>query len=159
MSIFESKINQNSDIFAVNRKEMLALVDDLHELKKRAETFSERRRPRFDERGQLTPRERFARLLDPGMPFLELYGIANYMVETKDREKSIPGASSLAGIGFVNGVRCMVFVDDSGINAGALTAKSGEKIRACLKISLEKKTAFCSFSRKCRCQFDEIRSG
>ncbi len=142
MSIFESKINLKSDIFAANRKAMLALVDELHQLKKRAETFSERRRARFDERGQLTPRERFARLLDPGMPLLELYGIANYMVETKDREKSIPGASSLAGIGFIKGVRCMVYVDDSGINAGASTAKSGEKLKACLKIALEKKLPF-----------------
>ena len=142
MSIFVSKINVKSDSFATNRKEMLLLVEELQALKKRAELVSERRRHRFEERGQLTPRERLSRILDPGMPFLELYGIANYMVEIKDREKSIPGASSLAGIGFVSGVRCMICVNDSGINAGASTAKSGEKGRACLKISLEKKLPF-----------------
>ncbi len=142
MSVYISKIDVNSDSFAANRREMLLLVEKLHVLKKRAEAVSERRRLRFEERGQLTPRQRLSRLLDPGMPFLELYGIANYMVEIKDREKSIPGASSLAGIGFISGVRCMIYVTDSGINAGASTAKSGEKGRACLKIALEKKLPF-----------------
>ena len=142
MSVYASKIDVNSDSFAANRREMLLLVEKLHVLKKRAEAVSERRRLRFEERGQLTPRQRLSRLLDPGMPFLELYGIANYMVEIKDREKSIPGASSLAGIGFISGVRCMICVSDSGIDAGASTAKSGEKGRACLKIALEKKLPF-----------------
>jgi geranyl-CoA carboxylase beta subunit len=142
MTVFTSKVSTGSDVFATNRVEMLALVDELHRLKARAAAVSEKRRPRFDERGQLTPRERLLRLLDPGMPYLELYGLANYLAETDDREKSVPGASSLAGIGFVSGVRCFVYVDDSGINAGASTRKSGEKLRACLDVALNKKLPF-----------------
>ena len=45
----------------------------------------------------------------------------------------------IAGIGFISGVRSMVFVDDSGINAGALTAKSIDKALGCLEISLKQK--------------------
>lgn len=131
MTAFASKIVTTSDSYAANRQEMLSLIDDLHTLKDRAKALSERRRPIFEQRGQLTPRERVIRLLDPGMPFLELYGLANYMVDTDDREKSIPGASSLTGIGFINGVRCMICASDSGINAGAMTQKSGEKLRNC----------------------------
>ena len=142
MAVFTSQISPQSEDFAANRAEMLALVDELHRLKDRASALSERRRPRFEERGQLTPRERLAHLLDPGMPFLELYALANYMVDTDDREKSIPGASALAGIGFVAGVRCMVYASDSGINAGAMTQKSGEKLRGCLDISISKKLPF-----------------
>ena len=56
---------------------MLSLVDELHDLSARAATLSEKRRPRFSERGQLTPRDRLARLLDSGMPFLELFPFAN----------------------------------------------------------------------------------
>jgi len=136
MNAFTSKLNPGSENYEINRQEMLALMDKYREIKSRAATLSEKRRPRFEERGQLTPRERLLRLLDPGMPYLELYGLANFLVETDDREKDIPGASSLAGIGFVSGIRCLVYVDDSGINAGASTQKSGQKIRACLDAAL-----------------------
>ncbi|WP_334127980.1 acyl-CoA carboxylase subunit beta [Sneathiella sp.] len=142
MTVFSSKIVSSSDAFATNRREMLALVDDLQALKDRATQLSEKRRKVFEERGQLTPRERMVRLLDPGMPFLELFGLANYTVDTPDREKSIPGASALAGIGFIKGVRCMVYASDSGINAGAMTQKSGEKLRRCQDMAIAKKLPF-----------------
>jgi geranyl-CoA carboxylase beta subunit len=142
MSVFASKLSTNTDAYKTNRQDMLALMDDYYEIKARAEALSEKRRDRFEERGQLTPRERLIRLLDPGMPFLELYGLANYMCDTDDREKTIPGASTLSGIGFISGVRCLVYVDDSGINAGASTQKSGEKIRASLDVALRHKLPF-----------------
>lgn len=142
MPAFTSRIDTNAETFAENRREMLALVDRLHALKDRTREASERRRTVFEERGQLTPRERIARLLDPGMPFLELFGMANYLVDTEDPEKSRPGANTIAGIGFVSGVRCMIYASDSGINAGASTPKSGEKLRACLDIARDKKLPF-----------------
>ena len=142
MSVFASKLSTNADIFAANRQDMLALLDDYQEIRSRAEALSEKRRARFEERGQLTPRERLLRLLDPGMPYLELYGLANYAVDTEDRSKSIPGASALSGIGFVSGIRCLVYVDDSGINAGASTQMSGEKIRASLDMAIQHKLPF-----------------
>jgi geranyl-CoA carboxylase beta subunit len=88
------------------------------------------------------PRERLARILDPGMPFLELYGLANYTIDTTEQEKSIPGASMLAGIGFISGVRSMIIATDSGINAGAMVQMSGEKFRGCQEIALDKKLPF-----------------
>jgi geranyl-CoA carboxylase beta subunit len=135
MDAFHSLVNTQSQAYAKNRADMLALVDRLRRLRDRARVLSERRRDVFDKRGQLLPRERIARLLDPGLPFLELFGLANYLVDEPDRDKSVPGASTLAGIGFVRGVRCMVYAYDSGINAGASTAKSGEKLRRCLDIA------------------------
>jgi len=142
MDAFNSLINPQSEEFAKNRAEMLALVDELHQLRDRARLLSERRRDVFEKRGQLLPRERIARLLDPGLPFLELFGLANYLVDQPDRATSVPGASTLAGIGFVSGVRCMIYAYDSGINAGASTAKSGEKLRRCLDIARELKLPF-----------------
>ena len=142
MSVFTSAIDPKSDNFAQNRAEMLALVEHAQSLKDRAEALSEKRRARFDERGQLTPRERLHRLLDPGMPFLELYALANYLLDTDDRETSVPGASALSGIGFVNGTRCVVFVDDSGIAAGSAVAKTSDKIQACLDIAMKYKLPF-----------------
>jgi geranyl-CoA carboxylase beta subunit len=142
MNGFESKLNSTADVFSHNRKEMLSLVETVQQLKQRATDLSAQRLARFEERGQLLPRERLQCLLDPGMPFLELYGMANFLVDTDDRQQSIPGASVLSGIGFVSGVRCVVLVDDSGINAGAATPTSGEKIEACLDVSIRHKLPF-----------------
>ena len=117
---FVSQIDTGSDGFARNREDMIALVEQLRELEAKAVALSERRRPRFEERGQITPRERLARLLDPGMPFVQLHALAGYLVDSNDPEKSVPGSSLIVGIGFVSGVRCMAWVDDSGIKAGAM---------------------------------------
>ncbi len=118
---------------------MLALVERLRAVESRAAAHSEKRRPRFEQRGQLTPRERLSRLLDPGMPFLELYNLANYLVDDTDPETSLPGANMITGIGFVAGVRCLVFVDDSGISAGASTTQSVGKALGVLAIALKQK--------------------
>lgn len=142
MPRFQSRIQTGSAEFAANRRDMLALVDQLREIESRAERLSEKRRPRFEERGQLLPRERVAALLDPGMPFLQLYTLANYLVDDADPDSSVPGASSIAGIGFVNGVRSMIFANDSGISAGAMLVRTGEKLRACLDIARDKKLPF-----------------
>jgi len=121
---------------------MLALVDRLREYEARAAAKSEKRRPRFEERGQLTPRERMSRLLDPGMPFLELYNMTNFLVDDPNPETSIPGGNMIAGIGFVSGVRCLVFADDSGISAGASTTMSVYKALGILKVALTQKLPF-----------------
>ena len=142
MAVYESKINTKSNKYLTNRAEMLALVQKLRDIESRSGELSERRRPRFEERGQLTPRERLSSLIDPNTEFVELYNMANYLVEDNNPETSIPGASMIVGIGFVNGIRSLVFVDDSGINAGASTSKSVEKALGSLKISLKQKLPF-----------------
>jgi geranyl-CoA carboxylase beta subunit len=116
-----SKISPSSPVFEKNRQEMLALVDHLRELEGRAVAQSNKRRPTFEKRGQVCPHERIALLLDPGMPFLRLHTLANYLVADEDPQTSTPGASVIMGIGFVSGVRCMIWADDSGIRAGSYT--------------------------------------
>ncbi|MDA9095948.1 acyl-CoA carboxylase subunit beta, partial [Porticoccaceae bacterium] len=101
MTVFASKINTASDSFKQNRAEMMAHIEQLQMLNARAAIISEKRKPRFEARGQLTPRERLARLLDPGMPFLEIGNIAGYLLDTDDPDKSIPGSTVIAGIGFI----------------------------------------------------------
>lgn len=142
MALFSSKIKTSSDTYKRHRSEMLELIGRLNELNGRGRALSEKRKPRFDARGQLTPRERLARLLDPGMPFLEVGNLAGYMLDTKKEEKSVPGSTVIAGIGFISGVRCMVVVDDSGINAGALMTGGGYRISRSEKIALEQKLPF-----------------
>ena len=142
MSVFQSKINLVSDGCVQNRADMLALVDKMRGLEARAVARSEQRRAVFDKRGQLSPRERLAALLDPGMPFLELYNMASYLVDDPNPETSIPGGSVILGIGYVSGVRAMVFVDDAGINAGAMTGKTVTKALGAVEIAQKQKLPF-----------------
>ena len=132
---FRSRISSSSESYLQNRKDMISMVEQLRDYEKRAEALSEKRRERFHQRGQLTPRERLAQLLDQGMPFLEIYNMANFLVEDPDPETSVPGASSISGIGFIKGIRNMILVNDSGINAGASTTTSVTKALECLKMA------------------------
>ena len=121
MTVVASTIATDSDAFRENRASMLSFVDRLRDLEQRTVTASSKRNPTFDKRGQIPPHQRVVRLLDPGMPFLRLHSMANYCLEDENSETSIPGASMVVGIGFVSGVRCMIWADDSGIAAGAAT--------------------------------------
>jgi geranyl-CoA carboxylase beta subunit len=140
--IFETKVDRHSPDFEVNRDGMLAAIARLRELEGRAGFASEKRTPRFEERGQITPRERLARLLDPGMPFLRLHGLAGYLSDSKDEATSIPGATFISGIGFVSGARVMVLADDSGINAGAIGPFALPALLSLQEIALRQKLPF-----------------
>lgn len=142
MPVFKSKINVNSDSFKQNRADMLELVDKLNELNARAPAISASKKPKFDKRGQILPRERLARLLDPGMPYLEIGNIAGYMLDTKKEAKSIPGSTIMTGIGFIKGVRTVIVTDDSGIKAGSLTTAGGYRLMRAQKIALEQNLPF-----------------
>ncbi|MEP3891883.1 MAG: carboxyl transferase domain-containing protein [Hellea sp.] len=142
MAVFKSKINVNSDSYKDNRADMLAMIDKLKELNARAPALSASKKPKFDKRGQILPRERLARLLDPGMPFLEIGNIAGYLLDTDQEDRSIPGSSIIAGIGFINGVRTAIVVDDSGIKAGSLTTAGGYRLLRAQEIALAQKLPF-----------------
>ena len=142
MAVFKSKINNKSDVFSKNKSEFSELIKKMEDIYGRAEKVSERRRQKFIDRGQLTPRERLSKILDQDTAFIELFNMISYLVDDDNNDTSISGGSIIAGIGFISGVRCLVFVDDSGINAGALTAKSIDKALGCLNISLRQKLPF-----------------
>ena len=142
MPVFNSKVSTSSDAFQKNRADMMELINKLQELNARGATISEKRKPRFEARGQLTPRERLSRLLDPGMPWLSIGNLAGYLLDTKDEEKSIPGSTMIAGIGFIAGTRCVIVVDDSGIQAGAMTSGGGYRLRRAEVIASEQKLPF-----------------
>lgn len=142
MPRYHSRLSTATDEFKRNREDMLGLIERLQTITRRAAEKSATSKPRFDKRGALLPRERLGRILDPGTPFLELHNIGGYLVDTPDPDASIPGCSVINGIGYVSGVRCMLSVDDSGINAGAMTTFSTRKSTRAMDIALEKKLPF-----------------
>ena len=139
MPVYKSRVSTNSEAHKANRAEMLELVRRLRGLEARAAEVSNKRRPTFEKRGQLTPRDRLKHLLDPGMPFLRLHNLTNYLLEDPNPETSLAGGSVLVGIGFVSGVRCLVWVDDSGIRAGAATSGGFAAGRMALDLALDQK--------------------
>jgi len=131
-----------SDAFAANRAHTLALIERWRALEARTRAASAKAAPLFDKRGQLLPRERVARLLDPGLPFLELSTLAGWLQDSDDPERSLPGGGTVCGIGVVAGVRVMVVADDAGIDAGALQAQGLEKLLRAQQIALDNKLPF-----------------
>ena len=139
MAAFVSKLSTDSPAFQQNRSDMLALVEQLRSIESRAVSTSNKRRPVFEQRGQIPPHERLARLLDPGMPFVQLHSLANYLVEDGDSQTSVPGANTIAGIGYARGVRCLVWIDDSGIRAGSYTQTTNAMVVSIQDIAMRQK--------------------
>lgn len=116
MAILESKINPHSAEFARNHEAMSALVDDLCNLTATIKQGGgEKAQQKHLARGKLLPRERVARLLDPGSPFLEIGQLAAHAVYGED----VPAAGVIAGIGRVNGLECMVVANDATVKGGS----------------------------------------
>ena len=137
MTTLETRLAAGSEAFRENAAAMQALLDRVRRLEERTRAASAASKPLFDRRGQLLPRERLALLLDRGAPFLELSTLAGYCLDDPDPEKSVPGAGVIAGIGQVSGVTCLVSVNDSGIDAGALQPMGLEKQLRAQELALE----------------------
>lgn len=137
-----SQIVPQAETFRQNREVLLSQIAAVRAIEQRARDKSEASRSRFEKRNQLLPRERLGCLLDPGAPFLELSSLAGYCLDRPEPEKSIPGAGMITGIGYVSGVRVLVLVDDSGIDAGAAQPMGVEKILRAQQIALQQKLPF-----------------
>jgi geranyl-CoA carboxylase beta subunit len=128
--------------YADNRRHTLGLIDAWRALEERTRAASARALPLFERRGQLLPRERVARLLDPGVPFLELSTLAGWLQDAADPESSVPGGGTVCGIGVIAATRVMLVADDAGIDAGALQPMGLEKLQRAQAIALENRLPF-----------------
>ncbi|HXF47031.1 MAG TPA: carboxyl transferase domain-containing protein [Burkholderiaceae bacterium] len=146
MAKIESGIDPGSETYAANRAHMLALLDQLRAAEARTRARSAAAGPRFAKRGQLLPRERVELLLDPGAPWLELSTLAGWCQDEDESarapDKTVAGGGSIAGIGYVAGVRALVVADDAGIDAGALQPMGLEKFQRAQEIALENRLPF-----------------
>ena len=142
MTVFTSIWNAQSALALERGNAMLERIAQLRALEQRAADTSAKSKPVFDKRGQLLPRERVALLLDAGAPWLPIGALAGYMQDVKDRDKSVPGGNLIAGIGNICGQRCMVVANDSGIDAGAMQAKGGDKMLRAQELALHNKLPY-----------------
>ncbi|MBA3386990.1 MAG: acyl-CoA carboxylase subunit beta [Chthoniobacterales bacterium] len=85
--------------------------------------------------GRLFARERIAQLLDKNAQFFEVGLWAAYKMY--QQWGSIPAAGSVAGIGNVAGVPCMVIANDATVKAGAFFPQTAKKLIRAQRIAFE----------------------
>lgn len=138
MPLIESLIDPHSAQFAQNRAAMLIGIQHLRQLEQNLLDKAEEARAKFDQRGQLLPRDRLNLLLDPGAPFLELASLAGYKLHD-DKDGSAAGGGLIAGIGYVSGVRMLVVANNSAIKGGTISPSGLKKSLRLQQIALENK--------------------
>jgi 3-methylcrotonyl-CoA carboxylase beta subunit len=99
-----------------NSQSWRALLGELAERRATAaEGGAARSRERHVARGKLLTRERVARLIDPGSPFLEIAPLAAFGMYEGD----VHGAGMIAGVGAIEGREAMIVANDPTIKGGA----------------------------------------
>jgi len=137
MTILESRVNTADETFASNREGMLAAIAALREVEASVRATEEKARAKYHKRGQMLPRERVHLLLDRGSPFLELSTLCGYKMHD-DKDGSLAGGNTIAGIGYVEGVRCMIVASNSAIKGGTMTPFGVQKHCACKRLRCSK---------------------
>src|SRR5512138_3183901 len=138
----ETAIDPKTDAFKNNAARMHEKLAEVRALEALVVAESESKRARFEERGQLLPRERVARLIDRGSTFLELSTLAGLGMHDDDGKKTVMGGGSIAGIGTVAGKRCMITASDSGIKGGTVAPMGVKKNLRVQEIVREGKLPF-----------------
>ncbi|MFG6206007.1 acyl-CoA carboxylase subunit beta [Pseudomonas retamae] len=138
MAQIQSQLDPHSEAFARNRAAMLAAIEHVQQLEQNLLIKAAEAKTKFDQRGQLLPRERLNLLLDPGAPFLELASLAGYKLHD-DKDGSAAGGGLIAGIGYVSGIRVMVVANNSAIKGGTISPSGLKKSLRLQQIALENK--------------------
>ncbi len=139
MTVLTSRVVPGSATFSINRGEMLELLAKVRSAELQVEHHSDARRPVFDKRGQLHPRDRVDLLLDRGSPFLEFSTLAGWGLHGDNGGDHASGGATISGLGVVRGVRCIVIAHDSGIKGGAITPMGMKKQIRAQQIAIENK--------------------
>ena len=138
MPVIQSELDVHGDGFAQNRAAMLATLAAFREVEQKVLDKAWEAKAKFDKRGQLLPRERLSLLLDPGAPFLELASLAGYKLHD-DKDGTQAGGGLIAGIGYIQGVRCLVVANNSAIKGGTISPSGLKKSLRLQQIAFENK--------------------
>ena len=138
MQVLASRIQTSAPAFQANRQRMLALVEELHQrMAAVREGGGAKALERHRRQGKLPVRDRIARLIDPGAPFLELSPLAAF--EMYDNEA--PAAGLITGIGRVRGREAMVVANDATVKGGTYFPITVKKHLRAQQIALENRLA------------------
>ena len=139
MPSFSSNIDPTSPAFRANTARMHERLAEVRTLEAKVVAESTAKLDRFAARNQLLPRERVARLLDRGSPFLELSPLAGLGMHDDDGKQTVLGGGSIAGIGVVSGTRVLVTANDSALKGGTVAPMGLKKTLRAQEIARENK--------------------
>ena len=139
MPAIVSALDTRSAAFAANAARMAEKLAEVRKLEQQVVDESASRRDKFEQRGQLLPRERVAQLLDRGSGFLELSPLAGLGMHDDDGRKSVQGGGSIVGIGLVSGRRVVISASDSALKGGTVSPMGLRKALRAQQIALENK--------------------
>ncbi len=139
MPVIVSKIDPRSPAFGANAARMAARLAEVRRLEAQVVAESASKAARFEARGQLLPRERVARLLDPDSGFLELSALAGLGMHDDDGRDNVLGGGSIVGIGTVAGKRVLVSASDSAVKGGTVAPMGLAKALRAQAIARENK--------------------
>lgn len=123
MTVLSSAVDPAAPEFAARRDAMLGRLAELDaEHAKALAGGGEKYVARHRSRGKLLARERIELLLDPDTPFLELSPLAAWGSDYP------VGASTVTGIGVVEGVECLITANDPTVRGGASNPWTLKKI-------------------------------
>jgi 3-methylcrotonyl-CoA carboxylase beta subunit/propionyl-CoA carboxylase len=115
MDRLESHVDPSSEEFRRNLERMAGLVAELRERTAGVrQGGGEKYMQRHREQGKLPVRDRIAKLLDPGSPFLELSPLAAW--DLYDNEA--PAAGIVTGVGRVSGREVLIVANDATVKGG-----------------------------------------
>ncbi|HWV78892.1 MAG TPA: carboxyl transferase domain-containing protein, partial [Isoptericola sp.] len=139
MTVLASAVDPRVDATRANDEAQRALADRLRERTATAALGgTQRARDQHVARGKLLPRDRVARLLDEGSPFLEVAPLAAFGVDAAPGEAGEwPGAGVVAGIGVVSGRQVMVVCNDATVKGGTYHPLTVKKHLRAQEIALE----------------------
>ena len=144
MAVIVSRISPQSESFKANAAQLLAQIEQVRALEQAVIAHSAQQTDKFSKRGQILPRERVARLLDRGAPFLELSPLAGWRMHDDDGETKVMGGGLIIGIGVVSGKRVLVSANDSAIKGGTISPMGLRKALRAQEIARENKLPLIS---------------
>ncbi|MDR3490784.1 MAG: carboxyl transferase domain-containing protein [Gammaproteobacteria bacterium] len=133
MTIFQTQIDPNSEVFQRNSQAMLAQVQDLNQKLAHIEKGGGKAaRERHKQHGKLLPRDRIKLLLDTDTEFLELSALAGYDLYPDE----IPAGGIITGVGKIMGIECMIVANDATVKGGTYYPITVKKHLRAQKIAL-----------------------
>ena len=119
-----SSLSPRSETYRTNEAAQLAQLATVSEAAQIALSGGgQKSRDRHISRGKILPRDRIARLLDPGSPFLEV----GLFVAHGLYDDAAPAAGMVAGVGRVSNRECMILANDATVKGGAYFPLSVKK--------------------------------
>jgi geranyl-CoA carboxylase beta subunit len=144
MPALRSPLDTRSPQYQANAQRMQERLAQVLALQAQVVQASNSKRDKFDQRQQLLPRERVARLLDRGSEFLELSPLAGLGMHDDDGTTTVMGGGSIVGIGVVAGKRVLVSASDSAIKGGTIAPMGLKKALRAQELAAQNKLPLIS---------------